>query len=296
MELGFGASGPWGAKWFSEAKALAVLKTALEGGIRHFDTAPFYMNGRAERRLGNGLTQIGSNLELCPGDLTISTKIGKQVGRNGRLVRDFRDETFRANLALSRQSLSVETLDIVYLHGPDKHELASSLPFLLAEKAAGRLSRIGVCSDGPALLQAARHPDIDVIMGRFSLFDRLNETAFEVAKEADKLAVTVSPLGQALWRKDWYPPRRLSHFWYAARAYVRSRDQHRSTQNILEDLSFSGWSPVELSYAFLRQHPLVDVAITTTTQPTHLAESLAAIKKPVSEELHDRLQKMIRSD
>ncbi|MEM9421332.1 MAG: hypothetical protein AAF986_02295, partial [Pseudomonadota bacterium] len=42
VALGFGASGAWGQRWFSEAKAERIIRTALTQNIRHFDTAGFY--------------------------------------------------------------------------------------------------------------------------------------------------------------------------------------------------------------------------------------------------------------
>jgi D-threo-aldose 1-dehydrogenase len=56
----------------SDAEAQATIATAWEGGIRYFDTAPFYGFGLAETRLGAALA------ELDPGQSAlISTKVGR---------------------------------------------------------------------------------------------------------------------------------------------------------------------------------------------------------------------------
>ena len=40
----------------SESEARAIIETALEGGVRFFDTAHAYQNGRSEERYGKYLT------------------------------------------------------------------------------------------------------------------------------------------------------------------------------------------------------------------------------------------------
>src|SRR5665213_2548596 len=49
--LGFGGSGLMGG--LSERESLALLETAYDAGIRHFDVAPVYGHGMAEHCLGN---------------------------------------------------------------------------------------------------------------------------------------------------------------------------------------------------------------------------------------------------
>ena len=53
--LGFGGA-PIGGLLdpVDDAAAVATLRSALEGGIRYFDTAPFYGFGLSERRVGDG--------------------------------------------------------------------------------------------------------------------------------------------------------------------------------------------------------------------------------------------------
>ena len=51
--LGFGGSGLMGG--ISERESLRLLETAFDAGIRHFDVAPAYGHGRAERCLGKFL-------------------------------------------------------------------------------------------------------------------------------------------------------------------------------------------------------------------------------------------------
>ena len=65
--LGFGGSSIMGG--LNRRQSLAVLESAYDAGIRHFDTAPMYGSGEAEACLGEFLTRH-------PGSLTITTKFG----------------------------------------------------------------------------------------------------------------------------------------------------------------------------------------------------------------------------
>jgi len=71
-ELGFGAAPIGGFRaTITEVEAQALLEGAWQGGVRFFDTSPYYGYGRSELRLGHFLRQ-------CPREeFIISTKIGR---------------------------------------------------------------------------------------------------------------------------------------------------------------------------------------------------------------------------
>lgn len=74
--LGFGG-GTLGDLWevIPEARADATVAAAWEGGIRFFDTAPFYGHGKSEHRLGHVL-------RTHPRDaFVLSTKVGRVYSR-----------------------------------------------------------------------------------------------------------------------------------------------------------------------------------------------------------------------
>jgi len=66
----------------SDAEAHAVVERAWVGGVRYFDTAPHYGNGRSE-------TRIGSALRNHPRDTyVLSTKVGRLLEPNSHAPRD----------------------------------------------------------------------------------------------------------------------------------------------------------------------------------------------------------------
>ena len=71
-QLGFGGA-PLGELYvkISEADSMATMQAAWDGGIRYFDTAPWYGRGLSEHRMGAGLYQQPRDEYL------VSTKIGR---------------------------------------------------------------------------------------------------------------------------------------------------------------------------------------------------------------------------
>ncbi|MEQ1931833.1 MAG: aldo/keto reductase, partial [Parvularculaceae bacterium] len=146
LRLGFGCSGAWGMPWFDAARARAVLLKALEGGVRHVDTAGFYSGGEAERRLGATLREFRE-------PLFVSTKTGTAYAY-GRTRKDFSEGAIRGDVEASLKRLSRERIDLLYLHGPSSTQLAQALPTLLKLREEGMIARWGVCGEGRGLEEA----------------------------------------------------------------------------------------------------------------------------------------------
>jgi D-threo-aldose 1-dehydrogenase len=71
-------SAPLGDLWerIPESRAEATFAAAWAGGVRYFDTAPWYGNTLAEHRLGHFLRQ------QPPGSFAVSTKVGRVYRRS----------------------------------------------------------------------------------------------------------------------------------------------------------------------------------------------------------------------
>ncbi|MDH3659873.1 MAG: aldo/keto reductase [Alphaproteobacteria bacterium] len=112
------------------AAATAALDAALEGGVRYFDTAPFYGFGMSERRIGDALR--GHD------DVVLSTKVGRllkpglpddpaSMGWPSPLpfhpVYDYSYDGVMRSFEDSLQRLGLDRIDILYIHdiGPFTH-------------------------------------------------------------------------------------------------------------------------------------------------------------------------------
>ncbi|SFQ10792.1 D-threo-aldose 1-dehydrogenase [Amycolatopsis arida] len=175
----------------SDQRARAVLETAWECGARYFDTAPHYGLGLAERRLGAFLatkpraefvvsTKVGRLLVPDPGGAhRLDVEHGFHVPADHRRVWDFSTAGVRRGLDESLSRLGLDSVDIVYLHDPDEHDLgpalAEGLPAVAALRAEGLAAAVGLGSKSTAALAAgARSGTLDLLMvaGRFTLLEQ----------------------------------------------------------------------------------------------------------------------------
>lgn len=285
LRLGFGCSGAWGYRWFSERTAIALIEQAVELGIRDFDTGNFYCGGNAERRLGRALAQL-SPAER--GQIRISSKTGTQ-DVNGRLIKDFTPDTIRRDVETSLDRLGIEALDTLYLHGPGQEAMAAALPILAGLKEEELIRCVGVCSNGPEIASATTDPAVDTVMASYNLFRTTHASSFSRARQAGKRVVAIAPLAQGLYRQGITRPTSLPDIWYLLRAVVKNRAELRRARaaSWLQDVP--GWRPSELALGFTLANPDIDLAITTTTRSQHLRQNVAASQRPLPSDLRERL-------
>jgi len=150
-----------------------LLRAAVNVGITHFDTSPFYGYGLAEREL-SGL------IKDRRAELTLATKVGLYPPRHashrplgiwyrkvvGRVVRrvsaprvDWSMTEARKSLAESLRRLGTDYVDVLYLHEPDAMLIAADqfLRWLEDEQVKGRIRYWGLA--GLAL------PMMDLVRG-----------------------------------------------------------------------------------------------------------------------------------
>ncbi|HWA22493.1 MAG TPA: aldo/keto reductase [Caulobacterales bacterium] len=239
--LGFGVSGPHGTPLVPEALTAKLIHQALEGGANLFDTAPFY--GDAEARLGRALKGVSRDRFL------ISTKLGK-VRRGGDLAADFSPGFLRSQLEASLKTLGVESIDILFLHGPPEKLSDEARAAFLAFKAEGKARALGICGRGPEI--AANAEGMDAIMApafsRWAPFAQERGLAF---------------LGiEAMTGARRSGPPTLGDVWRFARSLRRgaTRPAYRTPEQAL---------------AAALAAPGMTSVLVTTTSPAHLAACLA---------------------
>jgi D-threo-aldose 1-dehydrogenase len=186
-ELSFGGA-PIGNMFaeVSDDEARATVDAAWDGGIRTFDTAPFYGRGLSERRLGAALrrrprdeyvlsTKVGRVLEPA----SAGPRAGGHAGTAGPAMRfDFSADGVRRSLEASLERLGLERVDIALIHDPDDHEeqaFREAYPALERLRAEGTVRAIGAGMNQAAMLtRFVVDTDVDLVLvaGRYTLLDQ----------------------------------------------------------------------------------------------------------------------------
>lgn len=185
-----------------------MLASALDAGFTHFDTAPSYGEGMAERELG--FVVAG-----CRGKVTIGTKIGfpavalfealppllfahRALGGVGRRVlpglwerraRDLTPEGAETSLVHSLRSLKTDWVDMLFVHEPSAHEGPAVLgltDWLARQKQFGRVRHIGLSGKARVCVDIDREVP--------GLFDILQVEDSLLLHEADAVTASGRPL------------------------------------------------------------------------------------------------------
>ena len=123
----------------------ALINRSYEVGIRYFDTAAGYQQGRNEEMVGSAIKQLGVRDQV-----TIATKVPLPPALRENLsaltsaeVKDKLQETFNGSL----KRLQMDHVDILHLHGADSAEMVKldgALEAMSALKKDGKARFLGV--------------------------------------------------------------------------------------------------------------------------------------------------------
>jgi len=186
--------GLWGlGRWSSEdeARTKATIGRAVERGVRWFDTAEVYGNGRSERLLGEVLLRASRPAA----DVFLVTKVSWEHLRPAQV---------RASLINSLERLGRRSVDLYLIHAPDPHvPLSETMPALEQLWKEGKVANIGVSNFSvEELEEAGRHlseTKIAVNQVRYNLFDRDEADPIRDYCEREKILIEAyTPLARGL--------------------------------------------------------------------------------------------------
>ena len=188
-----------------DEQAWQILEAAWGCGVRHFDTAPHYGLGLAERRLGAFLrtrpreeytvsTKVGRLLRPDPAGSGEADTEGFAVSATLRRVWDLSPDGLRRSLEESLARLGLDRVDVAYVHDPER-----ARPTAVIHDVVGGLARlrdvvaeVGVASmTTRTLADHAATGALDVVMvaGRHTLLD--DSAAVEVFPHCRRYGIRV---------------------------------------------------------------------------------------------------------
>lgn len=288
--LGYGAANVGNLyREVTDEQAHEALQAVWDAGVRYFDTAPHYGLGLSERRLGAFLATKQR------GDFIVSTKVGRllvpQPNPDGALdlAADFavpadlrREWDFSAagierSVEESLHRLSLDAIDVIYLHDPERYDLPSALESGLAGAAAlrdsGVVKAIGVGSmSTPALTAAADTGVVDLLMvaGRYTLLDHSAAAVMDTCAERRIGVVVASVFNSGLLAVDELGPD--ARYEYGP---VPSEIRHRH-QELAALCRHHGIDLAAAALQFGMQHPATRSVIVGTARAEQFRSNAAA--------------------
>ncbi len=236
-----------------DAKGLASLRSAIELGYTHFDTAEMYGAGHTEELLGQAIRQSGKPREA----LIITSKVMPEN-------LDFKGVLRSCERSLRR--LGVEYLDLYLIHWPRAGmRLAETFRALNQVVREGKVKHLGVSNFDLRLLEAAEELSETPLLTNqipYSLNNReyARNGVLSYCQERDILVTAYSPLDEGHFRPNKavstitqtraVTPHQIALAWLVAQPRVitipASRDPAHQLQNL--EAADIRLTPSELSY------------------------------------------------
>jgi len=241
--------------------AIAIVRRAVELGVTHFDTAGFYGDGEANRRLREALVPFADR-----DDIVLATKIGAIDGKPAaRLVPAQKPAELRAQVESNLSQLGVDRLGIVNLRRADNLpgimatddqlvDLDDQLAELIALRDEGKLAGIGLSNIRLDQLQQALPAGIVAVQNYYNLLNREHEDLLELCSREGIAWVPYFPLGSAF-------------------DGIAKATDHPAVRDAAAAL---GATPAQIALAWLLQHAPDILLITGTSSIEHLVENVGA--------------------
>ncbi len=255
---------------------IALLRAALDDGVRMLDTATLYGGGRNEELVGRAIA--GRRDEVF-----LASKGGMAIVDGAKRI-DGRPETLRAQVDASLARLGVDHIDLYYLHRWDRTvPIGDSVGALAEAVAAGKIGAIGLSEVSVARLHEAQAvAPIAAVQNEYSLWTRNPELGMlDATRDTGTALVAFSPLARGFLAGSVTDPGTFGPK-DIRRAMPRFQPDHWAANAALLAhwqalASRSGHTPAQLALAWLFSRGEHVVPIPGTTNVAHLREDCSAV-------------------
>ena len=280
------------------ARAVQVIRTAIDGGINWLDTSENYLATHNEEVIGAALAEVGN------GDFLVASKVAPGAGTTGG-GSGFRREQVHAACRGSLERLGRDRIDIYFLHWPDDTGVPLEETWAaMAELAdAGLVRAIGMSNYTPEEVARchAQRP-VDAVQVGLSLIDYLEDRPDIAAWGEMGIAVTIyEPLASGILtgktieqaRAAWTGPWRESAF-YKRLLGPTSGERSFAVADALQPIAGRlGVTVAQVAIAWVLQQPGVAAAIAGSRDGGHLRENAGAADVTLPDDVLDALEELI---
>ncbi|TPE14748.1 oxidoreductase [Pantoea vagans] len=264
--LGYGAMQLAGPGVFGpvkdEARAIQVLRDAIEAGVNHIDTSDFYGPHETNKL-------IRKALHPYPEDLCIVTKVGARRDARGGWQAAMEPEALTQAVEDNLRHLGLDVLEVVNLRSmlhpakPKEGSLAPQLEALLALQARGLIRHIGMSNvTATQIAEARAMTPIVCVQNMYNLAHR----------QDDELVDQLAQQGIA-----WVPFFPLGGF------------SPLQSDRLNEMAASLNATPMQVALAWLLRRSPNILLIPGTSSPAHLQENLASRSLVLSDEVMAKL-------
>jgi diketogulonate reductase-like aldo/keto reductase len=259
-KIGFGTwsiGGGTSAERLKDARSLAALRSALEVGYRHFDTAEMYASGHSEELLGQAVRESNIPRE----ELFITSKVNASHLRYDNVLRSCEN---------SLRHLGMDYIDLYLIHWP-----SSSIPlsetFLALNQLVreGRVRHVGVSNfDVRLLKQAQAESEVPIFTDQvpYNLADRsyVRNGVLDYCQGNNILLTAYSPV----------------------------KEGHLRTSPVLQAIADAHHVTIyQIALAWLTSQPCV-ITIPMSFNPEHIAENFVAADIELTKEEIQQLNQL----
>lgn len=195
--IGFGTWGLSGKDYgfISAKKSKNLILKSVNSGIKFFDTAPLYGNGKVEKILGEAIKE---NKGLRK-KITICTKFGLLPHKNHNLKHDFSYNHVKKEISKSLKNLNSNYIDIYLMHSPNLDELniKKILIILNKLKRSKKIKYFGISLKDPSDIFKLKNLKLfDYFEMNFNLLDQraAKFKIIEFLKKKEKKIICRTPL------------------------------------------------------------------------------------------------------
>ena len=293
-EIGLGC---WqlGADWgtVSREDALAILQSSYDAGVRFFDTAAVYGDGRSESLLGEFRKEKP--------DIFIATKMPRRAQT---------PEQMWVELEKSCERLEVETIDLLQLHCFAEEQLHAEATWqtLREMKARGAIAEFGASVETNAEAEfCLMQEGMASLQMIFNIFRQKPRELFAAAAKKNVAIIARLPLCSGLLSGKFTADSRFADDDH--RNYNRDGDAFNVgetfggltfTQGLelveqLRPMLPAGVSMAQAAMRWILDHPEVSVVIPGASRPAQARENAAVSElPPLSAELHQQLAEFFK--
>lgn len=191
----------------------ALLRRAVELGVRFIDSAHAYGPEWADRLIGEALAEFGE-------DLVIATKGGVEKPAPGQIRVDGRPETLRRQVELALKNLKRERIDLFQLHRVDPEvPIEESVGELERARAAGKIRLLGLSNvNREQLDRALAVAAIASVQNRYNQAEREDDPLVDYTSERGIAYLPWGPLGAQPMEPGAMLPARESIAWLLRRS------------------------------------------------------------------------------